>query len=193
MQPNEYEESVSSARGKSVKRGKAQDYGRRLRLVCATFPILGSNNLVELKRSPEKRVLGGKWIFFLSEHAKSEDVGAKDVDTLQTLRRGVNEELNHRFRWSFYDPQDVIDMSYQGDSEKYFWSASLFVIPVRSVRQLRPDGREILDLRVRNIDRVFEEARSRDSVYSGFKPNSFIERLEGHTRKALELPKYSRR
>ncbi len=186
MDQREYDESVSPANGKPVKRGPAQNYGRRLNLVCATFPILKNGKIVELKRNPEKRVLGDEWIFFLSEH-----VVPKDQGSLNALRRGVSEEVNYKFRWDFYDPRDTPYISYEHEKEQLFWSAGLFVIPIRDLRQLRPDYQEILDIRETDMDKVFAEARRKDSIYGRFKPSSFIEKLERHTRHALTLPRYS--
>ncbi len=177
MDQDEYNESVSPVRGKPVKRGKAQDCKRRLNLVCATFPIIGKNKIVELKRSSEKRILGGKWVCFLSEHSKPED-----HTSLNTLRRGVREEVGYNFRRNFYDPRDTLDVSYSHEYESFFWAVSLFVVPIRSLYQLIPDEKEIIDIRERDMDEVFRESKKKDSIYHEFKPIYFMNRLERYTR-----------
>jgi hypothetical protein len=179
---DEYEELVSPNKGKPVKRGKAQNYGRRLRLACATFPILGTNRLVELKRSPNKKILGDQWIFFLSEHAKHED-----NEIISTLRRGVYEEVNYKFRRDFLEchKEGLLDISYEGANEIFYWSVGLFVVPIRSIGLLKPDGKEIIEIRERNIDEVFCETKKSDSIYKGFRPNSFLKILEQDTRNIL--------
>ncbi len=180
MDQDEYNEAVSPTRGKPVKRGRAQDYARRLNLVCATFPIIGKNKIVELKRSPEKRVLGDKWLCFLSEHSKP-----GDHTFLNALRRGAREEVGYSFKRNFYDPKDTLYISYDGEKESFFWTAGLFVIPIRSLHQLNPDKKEIVDIRERDIDEVFREAKKDNSIYERFKPEDFMKRLEEHTRHTL--------
>ncbi len=181
MDQDEYNEPVSPTKGKPVKRGKAQDCERRLNLVCATFPIIEKNKIVELKRSPEKRILGNKWVCFLSEHSKPED-----HTLLNTLRRGVREEVKYNFRRNFYDPKVTLDVSYNDEDESFFWAIGLFVVPIRSLYQLIPDEKEIVDIRERDMDEVFKESKKKNSIYHGFKPIYFMDRLEKYTRQTLK-------
>ena len=157
-------------------------YGEKPLLVCATFPILGTNNIVELYRNPDRKVLGGNWICCLTEHVIKED-----SSLMGTVKRGTKEELGYNpLQRSITELRSSFDLSYTSPEGRLFrWNTRLFVIPIRNIKQLNPDGKEILDLRERPINEVFEEARQRDSFYQRFKPKSFMEEIEGYTQKVM--------
>lgn len=162
-----------------LPRWKASQSGRILPLVCATLPILRKGKIVELLRHKDKKVLGGEWVPFLSEHVKP-----RDNSDLNAIRRGAKEELGYfPLISAVYNPKDSMNIAYISEENNIlYWRASLFVIPIRSIKQLTPDLTEIVDIRERNIDELFREIKKKDSIYSRFWPREFLVKLEQYTR-----------
>jgi len=176
-------EIVRIRRGRQVRRWKAYEQGESLPLVCATLPIIGTDEIVELLRSPQKRVMGGEWIFFLSEHRKAGDDSARSA-----LARGLKEELSYVARNGFFDPDEQMDLSYLDTQSKLYlrWKAYPYVVPIRSLSDLTPDGKEILKVRARPIDEVIRDVYRKNSPYGHFSPESFLKALEKHTRHIMD-------
>ena len=160
----------------------ARIYSEKPLLVCATFPILGTENIVDLYRNPDRKVLGGEWICCLTEHVIKED-----QSLMGAVIRGTKEELGYKpLQRLITEIRPSFDLSYTSPEEQIFrWNIRLFVIPIRNIKQLNPDGKEILGLRERPINEVFREARQKDSFYQRFKPKSFIDKIERYTQKVM--------
>lgn len=161
----------------------AYEMGERLPLVCATMPIIGTNNIVELFRSPKKRVMGNKWIFFLSEHEQ-----IKDASPRQALKRGFQEELGYRPK-EILDTRNSINIEYhlKNCTPKVLrWSAHIYIVPVRNIDDLKPDGEEILDIRSRPLSEVIHGANLKRSAYRMFSPHSFMEYMFAQTQIVLD-------
>lgn len=169
---------------KLVQRHQAYEQGRPLPLVCATIPIIGTEKIVELFRSPSKRVMGGEWIFFLSEHQKPTDHSPR-----RALNRGFNEELGYRLdKNNIIDPQEHINLKYRETAcqRTLSWSANIYVVPIRDIKELNPDKEEILDVRVRPLEQVMKDVYRRNSPYKHFSPRVFLETLEKYTRQLAQ-------
>ncbi len=166
-----------------MQRLKAYEQGESLPLVCATLPIIGTDEIVELLRGPQKRVMRGKWIFFLSEHQKACDDSARSA-----LVRGLKEEIGYAIRHGFFDPDEQIDLRYQSAEcqTTLRWRAHPYVVPIRSLSDLTPDRVEIIDIRARPIDEVMRDVYRKNSPYRHFTPEKFLKVLEKHTRHIME-------
>jgi isopentenyldiphosphate isomerase len=166
-----------------IKRGDAHHMQSQLGLVVATLPIVHTNKLIEVYRSPKKEVLGGEWLCFVSEHIKPNDAWSNAA-----LKRGLLEELNYNPLHSGIDGNNqCMDLTYRANEngKEYRWIVYPFVVPIRSIRQLRPDGEELLDIRERNIDDIFDGVYKTDSPYRGFNPPEFMRMLECITRDVM--------
>ncbi len=177
-------EIVSTSRGFKIKRWKAYERGEPLPLVCAVLPIIGTDKIVELLRSPKKRVMGGEWIFFLSEHQKASDTSARAA-----LERGFREEVRYALEdKTFFDSRERRALSYQSTNcqNPLRWKAQIYVVPIKDLSALTPDGNEILDVRTRHINEVMHDVYKKNSSYKGFSPESFLKALEQHTRRVIK-------
>src|SRR3989338_9044072 len=94
--------------GRHVRRWKAHEDSETLPLVCATIPIIGTDKLVELLRSPKKRVLGGQWIYWMSEHQKH-----TEKSPIEALRRGLREEVGYDLSGEYINLNKPILISYE--------------------------------------------------------------------------------
>lgn len=167
-------------RSRKVQRWRAYEQGESLPLVCATIPIIGTDKIVELLRSPKKRVMPNEWIFFLSEHQKASDDSART-----TLERGFKEEVGYDLsRKRLFDPDERINLRYKSiDCRRpLLWKAGIYVVPIRRLSELTPDGDEILDIRERPIGEVLCDVYKKGSPYKRFSPEEFFKALEKHTR-----------
>ena len=173
-------EMVKIRRGRQGSRWKAYEQGESLPLVCATLPIIGTDKIVELMRSPQKRVMGGEWIFFLSEHQKPRDDSGRSA-----LVRGLKEEVGYDSkRYGLFDPDEQISLRYQSAEHQkpLRWRVHPYVVPIARLSDLTLDGKEILEVRARPIDEVMCEVYRENSPYRRFSPKSFFKVLEKHTR-----------
>ncbi len=179
-------EIVRIGGGRKIQRYKAYEQGAVLPLVCATLPLIGTNEIAELLRSKEKRVLPNNWIFFMSEHEKAEDRTA-----LETLVRGLKEEVNYTMENGFFDLGEEINLKYQDKKcqKPWRWKVHLYVVPIKSLSDLTPDGKEIIEVRSRPIDQVMQDIYKKGSPYKNFKPELFIKTIEMHTRRVINLKK----
>ncbi len=172
--------------GKKLQRFKAYEQGEILPLVCATLPLIGTDKIVELLRSRKKRILGNEWVFFMSEHKKAEDGTA-----LETLVRGLKEELNYTMNEGFFDLDEEIKLIYRAKKcqKPLRWNLNPYVVPIKNLSDLTPDGKEIIEIRARPIDEVMHDIYKKNSIYKNFRPESFLKTLETHTRRVIELKK----
>ena len=168
----------------AVRRGSAQRQGVRLGLACVTLPIIGTDKIVEILRSPEKKLFPNEWVCLVSEHQQS-----KEVSIYSTAVRGLYEEIGYKiFPDLIRESGKPINLSYLNpkDGNQLLWRAHLFVVPIRSLEELTPDGVEIIDIRARPIDEIFEEAKNKNSCYQKFKPKRFMTELYNHTKKVID-------
>ena len=171
-------------RSRRVQRWRAYEQGESLPLVCATIPIIGTDKVVELFRSPKKRVMPSEWIFFLSEHQKASDDSARTA-----LERGFKEEVGYDLRRKrLFDPDERINLRYKSiDCRRHLlWKAGLYVVPIIRLSELTPDQDEILDIRERPLEEVLRDVYKKGSPYKRFNPEKFFKTLEKHTRYIME-------
>ena len=180
LEESEEMELVPLPSGRIIERWKAHEDSETLPLVCATLPIIGTNKAVELLRGSQKRVLPNHWIYWMSEHQKH-----TEKTPLEALRRGLREEVGYDLTKDYYDPHQSILISYENKGIKLNWLAHLYVVPIHNFSELTPDGKENVDLRVRPFNKIVEEALKKGSHYHRFKPESFLEALNYHTKHVL--------
>lgn len=174
--------------GQKIQRYKAYEQGKILPLVCATLPLIGTDKIVELLRSGKKRILGNEWVLFMSEHKKVED-----GTTLETLVRGLKEELNYTMENGFFEIDEQINLRYQDKKcqKPLRWKVNSYVVPIKSLSDLTPDGKEILEIRARPIDEVIQDLHKKRELYKKFSPDSFLKNLEKYTRRVIDLKNHN--
>ena len=87
-----------------------------------------------------------------------------------------------------FDPDEEIQLSYR-DRESNLslrWKVNPYVVPIKNISDLTPDGKEILGVRARPIDEVMREVYGKNSTYKRFSPESFFKLLEKHTRHIID-------
>lgn len=174
-------ELVPLPSGRAVQRWKAYKNSEPIPLVCATLPIIGTTKVAELLRSNKKRVLRNQWTYFMTEHQKH-----TDKLPLDALRRGLHEELGYELT-EHKDPLQKIQISYvHAGKQPLKWIAHLYVVPIRSLDELTPDGKEIVEVRARPLTTIINESLRSGSRYHRFKPASFLGTLNYHTQKVIE-------
>ncbi len=168
--------------GKKIQRYKAYEQGEILPLVCATLPLIGTDEIAELLRSGKKRLLGNEWVFFMSEHKKAED-----RTTLETLTRGLKEELNYTMENGFFDLDEEIILKYRDRAcqKALRWKVHSYVVPINSLSDLTPDGKEIIEIRSRPIDEVMHDLYKKKSIYKKFSPELFFKTIDMRTRQVI--------
>ena len=165
-----------------ITRERANKEGYVSPIICATLPLLGTNKIIENLRGPKSDFLSNEWLFFATEHRK-----ASDDTYLATLIRGMKEEFNYEVNeQKIYNPRLEAEISYElPGGKRAVKYAKFYVVPVKSLDDLSPDGEEVIELRERRYSAIRKAIIRGSHLLSKIEPKHFLYGALGATEDVL--------